>query len=263
MPIRTLWRRWRRRWARSQAEAASRAWARARTRLLFGVLAALVGVLCNVFTENYCEKSDFFEGFPGHALWHVLSSWGLLNCLVLAAMTRLDDSAYPHLHILPDVPSDPAERTWFEQLQVAYFAILPGFEFDPDDTAHTGDEALARPPAHADRADSKWRRPRQVIALRSLAQPELRQRVQRSLVWLDRSVSTEDEKRSLVALLRQKATELEESVGTGAEAGAAGIASSGKAGRALVYPRPNGMASPESESVNQNRSQSIQVSTSV
>ena len=44
-------------------------------------------------------------------------------------MTRLDDSAYPVLRVLPDLPTHGADQTWLERAQEAYFAVLPGFEF--------------------------------------------------------------------------------------------------------------------------------------
>jgi len=103
-------------------------WQWAYTRLVLGVIAAGLGVLSNFATENFCEASDLFTYFPGHALWHVLCAWGLLNCLLVAALLRLDDSPYP---VLSRLDQNEYPTPWQKRLAVWYFWVLPGFEFVP------------------------------------------------------------------------------------------------------------------------------------
>ena len=61
---------------------------RVHLRLGGGAAVALVGAGCWILTEALCDSSDFFKWLPGHALWHVLMSTGLLNCLLFGVVLR-------------------------------------------------------------------------------------------------------------------------------------------------------------------------------
>ena len=44
-----------------------------------------------IVTEQLCCTSDFFKLFPGHLIWHLGMTLGLVNCLVYAALLRADN----------------------------------------------------------------------------------------------------------------------------------------------------------------------------
>ena len=68
-------------------------------------------------------------------LWHILMSWGLMNCLIYAAMLRLDNmhsrfKEHPVLEQQPP-PASCLPQRWVRR----YFWLLPAFSFVPRDTA--------------------------------------------------------------------------------------------------------------------------------
>ena len=210
-------------------------WRWAYSRLMLGLVAAALGILCNFLTERYCEASRFFAYFPGHALWHVLSSWGLLNCLVLAAMLRLDNMADKDFRRLPHAPeravagdgAGAAAAGWaraWHALATVYFALLPGFEFVPAGEAAEPEvrQRAATDPtgmaigraAKAEAAPAQQRRRR--FNLRAAEAPrgeptasELTAKLASDLAWLDRDEPTAAESAALAEWLRAKASELD------------------------------------------------------
>ena len=64
---------------------------RARMRFFAGVGAALVGVLCWLVGETACDDVVFFRWFPGHVVWHLCMSWGLMQALVYGTMLRANN----------------------------------------------------------------------------------------------------------------------------------------------------------------------------
>ena len=69
---------------------------KARARFQVGVSAALVGALCWLFGELLCDEFAFFRWFPGHVVWHVSMSWGLMQTLIYGTMLRANNhNAHP------------------------------------------------------------------------------------------------------------------------------------------------------------------------
>ena len=110
---------------RAAAASASRASARA--------FIAAASAASWVVTERYCDTIDFFKLFPGHVLWHVGMTLGLVNCLVLAALLRADNFR-----------QHPRFIAGAGCLGRVYFALLPGLLFLADDPT-TSTNTASRP----------------------------------------------------------------------------------------------------------------------
>jgi hypothetical protein len=87
-------------------------------RLWVGVFTCIVSATCWIATEHLCDVVDFFKVFPGHLIWHVGMTWGLVNCLVFAALLRADN-----FRQRPQFVSAPG------CLGRMYFSFLPGLVF--------------------------------------------------------------------------------------------------------------------------------------
>jgi len=96
----------------------------------------LLGAACWVLTEAMCEKSDFFKWFPGHTLWHVLMSAGLLNTLLYGVVLRANN----HSATVSFTTSAPA------RLASVYFFLLPAIALVPAE-ARTADREQTFCPA--------------------------------------------------------------------------------------------------------------------
>ena len=109
-------------------------WQYAAKRFKIGVALGVVAVACEIFTMNFCDTSDFFKIFPGHALWHVCLSLALINFLVYASMLRLDNMYGTHPYFYDAFPTHKDDDScccycWGARGWSIYFAIVPGFEF--------------------------------------------------------------------------------------------------------------------------------------
>ena len=71
------------------------AFAAARCRFVFGLTCALVGATMWILTENLCDRDDTIgtitKWFPGHFIWHVAMSYGMVQCLVFGGALRADN----------------------------------------------------------------------------------------------------------------------------------------------------------------------------
>jgi len=119
----------------------------ARIRFLFGVVIIIIGASSWIITEQFCDKIDFFKLFPGHLLWHIISAWGMLNCLFYAALLRADDfsmrvsintgsitvseqcSCRSILYLLYVSCNFESLKTAWIRCSNVYFMILPAFQF--------------------------------------------------------------------------------------------------------------------------------------
>ena len=68
---------------------------KARTRFIVGFSIALVGATAWILTENMCDRPDyvgkFFRWLPGHFMWHVFMSFGMVQSLLFAGALRADN----------------------------------------------------------------------------------------------------------------------------------------------------------------------------
>ena len=64
-------------------------------RLWLGWVVAAVSAGSWIATESQCDRDTstgrFFRLFPGHVIWHLGMTTGLVNCLVYAALLRADN----------------------------------------------------------------------------------------------------------------------------------------------------------------------------
>ena len=60
-------------------------------RFAVGLVAAILSASIWIATEALCDRNLFFRVFPGHMVWHLGMTWGLVNCLVYAALLRADN----------------------------------------------------------------------------------------------------------------------------------------------------------------------------
>lgn len=68
----------------------------ARRRFFWGLALLLLAVSAWLATEGLCDTTPFFRVFPGHALFHVLMAYGLMQCLVYPSILRASFySAHP------------------------------------------------------------------------------------------------------------------------------------------------------------------------
>ena len=54
-------------------------------RLWLGLFLCSISATLWMVTEGHCDEVNFFKVFPGHLIWHIGMTLGLLNCLVYAA----------------------------------------------------------------------------------------------------------------------------------------------------------------------------------
>jgi hypothetical protein len=97
---------------------------RGREYFLIGITCAILGVLCQVINEMLCGTHEFWKRFPGHALWHLLMSYGLMCVLVIAVVLRADNHGASVVWFI-DLPSVQGNR--FKRV---YFRIFPGLIYD-------------------------------------------------------------------------------------------------------------------------------------
>lgn len=78
----------------------------------FGLASVVLAFACWFVAEVLCtdDSADFFKLFPGHIVWHVASSYGLLHMWIFVAFLRAHD--------LQQRP---------EFFKGKYFSIMPGF----------------------------------------------------------------------------------------------------------------------------------------
>ena len=87
-------------------------------RLWFGLALCAASATAWVATEQLCDTVDFFKLFPGHVIWHIGMTLGLVNCMVYPALLRSDNFRQsPFFATSPDC------------LGKLYFALLPGLVF--------------------------------------------------------------------------------------------------------------------------------------
>ena len=68
----------------------------ARRRFFWGLATLLIAVSSWLATEGLCDTLEFFRLFPGHAIFHVLMAYGLMQCLVYPSILRASFySAHP------------------------------------------------------------------------------------------------------------------------------------------------------------------------
>lgn len=81
--------------AKMSLAVGSRAYKASSRRFWFGVLIGFVGGVAWIATEFSCDRDDaigaFFRAFPGHAVWHVTVSYGMMNALLFAGVLRADN----------------------------------------------------------------------------------------------------------------------------------------------------------------------------
>ena len=79
---------------------------RARRRFFVGSGVAAVGVTCWVISESLCDTVTFFRWFPGHVIWHISMSWGLMHTLIWGSMLRANNfGATPEPSVLSLSPT--------------------------------------------------------------------------------------------------------------------------------------------------------------
>ena len=60
-------------------------------QLFYGINLILIGSICWISTEIFCDKYVFFRWFPGHVIWHICMSFGLMHCLVYVILLRANN----------------------------------------------------------------------------------------------------------------------------------------------------------------------------
>ena len=92
-------------------------------RLWLGLFLCSISATLWMVTEGHCDEVNFFKVFPGHLIWHIGMTLGLLNCLVYAALLRADNfSQHPRFVGAGNCC-----------IGLLYFSILPGLVFLVDD----------------------------------------------------------------------------------------------------------------------------------
>jgi hypothetical protein len=70
------------------SETGVRTFASARRRFFCGLTIVLIGVSAWLLSEGLCDRHEWLRGFPGHAIFHVTMSYGLLQCLIYPSILR-------------------------------------------------------------------------------------------------------------------------------------------------------------------------------
>ena len=106
---------------------------RARGRFFVGVGVALTGVTCWLACEQLCDSATFFRWFPGHVVWHVTMSWGLMHTLIWGAVLRANNfRALVRFYEPPPISAPSLSGEFGQWLGARYFLLMPAFDFTPD-----------------------------------------------------------------------------------------------------------------------------------
>jgi len=100
-------------------------------RFWLGCGLCVTGIVSDRLTEQYCDASDFAKLFPGHALWHISTSLGLVNVVLYGAYLLQDDLNATMVRTMDRCCCEccPPWCGCWTSLRTCYFAVLPGFRF--------------------------------------------------------------------------------------------------------------------------------------